>query len=235
MIKIRRNWDKQLNMKTYIKYSVPILFLTGILLARAQTSEPQMNLTWQTRTYAPASYPGKHLPSGNSRVFLALDVVQNGKVADLSGQDIYWYRKDELFASGRGLVRTEFTTPGIALGSLDIRAEVLGLSLIKTISLPMTVPVAVIEAPFPGGQFKEKSITITAQPFFFNVPNMSWLTYEWSVNGKSPDSSEMPQALVINVNPGTADGYKMNISLKIVNPVADLESASQNAALTYRQ
>ncbi len=212
-----------------------LILLGGLSLAEAQTSEPQLNLTWQARTYAPPEYAGKHLPSGYSRVLLALDAIQNGKVLDLSRQTIYWYRNDDLFASGTGLIQAEFTTPNIPLGSLDVRAEVPGLDLLKTIPVRMSVPLAVAEAPFPGGEFREQSLTLSAKPYFFNVSDMGRLAYEWLVNGKAPDSSEQPQKLTINVNPGTSDGYAINVALRIENPGTSLENAGQSTTLTYRQ
>ncbi len=212
-----------------------LILLGGLSLAEAQTSEPQLNLTWQARTYAPPEYAGKHLPSGNSRVLLALDAVQNGKVLDLSRQTIYWYLTNELFASGTGLVRTEFTTPNIPLGSLDVRAEVPALDILKTISIRMSLPVAIIEAPFPGGEFREQSLDLSAKPYFFNVSDMGRLSYAWLVNGKAPDSSEQPQKLTVNINPGTGDGYALNIALQIANPGISLENGSRNTKLIYRQ
>lgn len=214
------------------------IFLFSLNHASAQTaSSPQFLLTWNaTGSYIPSSYQGKALPTYGSKITASLTLVSaGGQILDLSQQTIYWYLDDTLIGGGVGVQKVTFSPVGEAPNSEDLRVTIPsynGNYLVHEIQIPMVLPVAVILAPYPNGQFSQNPVTVSALPYFFNIPSASGLSYSWSVNGQAGTSAENPESAEVTLPAGTQPGTGLAVSLSIENP-SDSTIGTASANLTY--
>ena len=221
---------------------------SGYLLPRvhSQTAVPKLFITWKAATYAPRDFSGKILPAANSQITASVELIDNGKPADLSNpnpklkQTIYWYLNDNFLQGGAGLQRVTFRAPDAAGGTLDLRAEVPNYKRgiipeppLKTITIPIAAPEVVIEAPFPGGLFSSPTAMLAGLPYFFNVKDASQLNFFWTVNGQAPTGAENPQTLTIKVGSGAPAGSTVSVSLTVRSGNNILGAATANTTLTY--
>ena len=201
-------------------------------------STPKILLTWRTDTYVPPGFIGKIMPTANSPIAASAELIDGGKIVDLSKQNVYWYANNNFLAGGIGLQRITFQAPDAAGGVMDLRVEFPNYSKgsqLKTVSMPIVRPEAVIETLFPSGKFSSSPLQLSAQPYFFNATSPTRLNFNWSVNGQTPSGAENPQNLNIKFGPTTAPGSAFSVSLSIQNPDTryQFESASKRVDLTY--
>lgn len=214
------------------------IFFFSSTAAHAQTaSSPQFLLTWSAAgSYIPSSYQGKALPTYGSKVTAEFELISaQGQVLDLSQQTIYWYLDDNLIGGGVGVQKVTFLPVGEAPSGQDLRVTIPdynGNYLVHEVQIPMVTPVAVILAPYPNGQFSENPLTVSAIPYFFNIPTASGLSYTWSVSGQTSSGAENPESAVITLPAGTPSGTSLDLSLSIENSNdSTMGTASKN--LTY--
>jgi hypothetical protein len=222
---------------------IVLVFLPGIFAlskpAFAQTaSSPKFLITWQTTgSYIPSFYVGKALPTYGSKITASLELLSpQGKTINLSGQTIYWYLNDNLIGGGTGTQQVTFSPTGQAPNSLNLRVTLPsynGVYLIHAITIPMVLPEATIDAPYPAGQFSQNPLDLQAIPFFFNIADPSNLSYAWSVNGQSGSNTENPETAQVTLPTGTQSGTAITVSLSIKNP-NDSTIATAGATLTYQ-
>jgi hypothetical protein len=212
-------------------------FTTALLLffgiARVQAAGPQFLITWKTTgSYIPAAYPGKALPTYGSQVRASLMLVSGGKVVNVSGQIIYWYLNGTLLGGGVGAQTISFPPLGNPPNAMTLEADLPnynGSYLIQTINVPMVEPLAVINSPYPQGQFSQNPVTVTALPYFFTSPSPDTLSYSWSVNNQIGSNSENPEQAQITLPPGTAAGTSFGVTVTINNiSPSTQETASTN-------
>ncbi len=228
-------------MKKNILLKLSLAGLSLLLLASApagaQVSGPQIFLTWKTKGYVPENYAGKILPGSTSPVLAALDVVQNGKVADLSNLTIYWYLNDKLLDRGVGLQAVTFRTPkSLGGGAITLRAEIPdfpGTGASKAIDIPLVPPSVVLRSTYPQNKFSSRSAEVSAIPYFFTVPDISFLTFSWAVNGTGVKTTENPQTLQVNINQDATPGSTLNIKVSVSNPAGYFENVSDEKGLTF--
>jgi hypothetical protein len=211
--------------------SLLLLFLK----AGAQQNRPQFLVTWKApQNYAPAEFSGKVLPTAGSRIIVSFDLVDGGKLQNLSKQTIYWYLDDNFLAGGDGMQSTTFTVPETASDFLALRIQLpnYGSSLIfKTIQIPVANPSVVIEAPYPNKTFNDVSVKVRANPYFFNMTSLSKLRLAWSVNGEVAQNAENPFELTVNINSDAPSGSTVNIGAIAQNSRRTYEVASGNVVL----
>jgi len=203
-------------------------------------AEPDILITWKPLVYTPPGFEGRILPVANARIVASVTVVDNGRVADLSGQTIYWYLNDE-FIEGTANKRTvEFRAPAEPNSRMDLRVEIptYGNSggILKTVEIPLLQPVVVIDAPFQKKMVSGESFQVHALPYFFNVSRLSYLKFSWSADGKSATNDD-PTRLVVHIVPGTSSGYQTQLSLSALNPFGQdtFEGADDSTVLTFVQ
>ncbi len=205
--------------------------------AYAQSAGPIFLITWETTgSYIPSFYQGKMLPTYGSKITASLELISpQGKVINLSGQTIYWYVNDILAGGGTGVQQMTFPPIGDAPSITTLRVtmpDYNGAVLAHAVNIPMTLPEAVIYAPYPGGQFSQNPLSIQALPYFFNISDPSKLSYSWSVNGQSGSNTENPETADVTLPQGTPSGTGVDVSLSLTNP-NDSTVATANANLTY--
>ncbi len=202
----------------------------------ASVTGPRILLTWKSNTYVPEGFSGKIMPTSNSPITASVELIDGGKIIDLSRKNIYWYQDNNFLAGGIGMQRVTFRAPDLAGGTMDLRAEVPNYSKgnqLKTVQIPISKPEAVIEAPFPYGNFSSSPIKLVGQPYFFNADSVSQFNFAWSINGQKPSGAENPQTLNIKFSPTMPQGSTLSVSLSIQNTTNQYESGVENINLIY--
>ena len=111
--------------------------------AQAQQARPQFLLTWQTQSYTPAQFQGKALPTANSQITASAELINGGKILDISKNTIYWYLNDNLLSSGAGAQTVVFNAPPTSDSDhLELRVQLPdyeGSTLLKTVNIPLSI------------------------------------------------------------------------------------------------
>lgn len=206
------------------------------LSVSAQTNQPKIFLTWQAQSYAPPYFQGKLLPAAFSPIMVSFEVIDGGKIADLSRETVYWYVNDKFFQGGTGLKRMTLRAPDIAGNPIEVRVELPAYppdGLLKTIDIPTTKPEAVIEAPFPADQFFSSQIRVIGHPYFFNARDAGTLNFSWRVNNEAVETAENPEVLDITLNQDAPTGANLTVTLTIENPASLFEKAVRSLNLVF--
>lgn len=203
--------------------------------ARAQTAGLQFLTTWQAKSYVPPQYHGKTMPTGGSQITVAVELINRGKIVDLSNQTVTWYQNGNILGSGKGMQTLTFLAPsdGSSAVSLTIELPDYGSQLlVAAVNIPIVRPEAVIESPYLNGVFVGNSLQVKGVPYFFNVSSPSALNFAWSVNSETPSSAEDPSNLITSINSDAPPGSTIDISLTISNPGETLAAAQAETTLT---
>ncbi len=199
------------------------LLAIGYTLNPASSSAqqaPELMVTWQSNNYAPPAYQGKILPIDGSRIDMALELIDNGKIANLAAKEIRWLINGDELKSGFGLKNISFVADGFQ-GDQEVEITIVdynGVNLEKLITIPVVRPEVVIT----GGPD-----IFRALPYFFNVRNLSQLQFIWSANGRpatglveNPDSLELDTA-------GISAGQDISINASVTNINKRIETAGK--------
>jgi len=207
----------------------------ALKIAQAQQG-PQFMLTWTAHgSYTPPGYVGKALPNQNSQITASLALISGGQLVNLKNRTIYWYLNDTFIGGGVGAQNISFSPLGEAPTYLSLKAEIPnynGNLVVDEVQIPLVQPKAVIEIQHVNGQFSSNPLALQGTPYYFNTPNPTALSYQWSVNGQSPSSAENPETLLVNLDQGTPSGSNFSVNLRITNPT-DSMNAADSTNLTY--
>ncbi|HVO28522.1 MAG TPA: hypothetical protein VMT81_00880 [Candidatus Paceibacterota bacterium] len=214
-----------------------VVFAAGATV-QAQASQPQFLMTWQAAgSSVPAGYAGKALPNQASQIVASLELISpQGQTINLGGQTIYWYVNDNFIGGGIGAQRITFLPYGTAPNTLALKAELPnypGGLIVHQITIPVAAPEAVVEAPFPGGQFSAGPIVVQALPYFFSATSSAPLSFTWSVNGQTVSNAENPQSLRISLPQSTPAGFAVQVGL-VIRDSDDAMTGTGGANLTYQ-
>lgn len=212
------------------------LVLLSVVQVGAQIAGPQVFITWKAKSYAPADFAGKILPGSTSPILADVEIIDKGKPADLSKMTIYWYLGDQLINRGVGLQSVTFRAPQTSsAGLLSLRVQIPEYpgGVVKSVNIPVVRPSVVLESLYPGDTFNSQSVRVSVLPFFFSVPDVSSLSFNWTVNGAPVQTAENPQDLQININQGAAPGSVLDIKVSVSNPAGYFEGASAEKSLTF--
>src|SRR6266481_1567741 len=210
------------------------LFFVGFGTLAAHGASPLVFISWKAQSYVPANFQGKVLPTASSSFAASVEVIDNGKLADLSKQTIYWYADDEFLGGSAGAQAITFSGPATSPNLLNLRVQVPGYpggTLIKTVEIPIMDPEVVIVSPYPAHVFSSSPATVAVRPYFFHANDLSGLTINWLLNGAPPENPVNPQILTItaDVQPETT----IPVSVSVVNANDFLDSASADTFLIF--
>ncbi|MDO8664672.1 MAG: hypothetical protein Q7K44_03980 [Candidatus Liptonbacteria bacterium] len=228
-------------MKKILYTSLLISLLGFAASSFAQTatpSVPKLFLTWSSNTYVPPGFAGKIMPTANSQITASVELIDGGKIVNLSKQNVYWYGNNNFLSGGLGMQSVTFRAPDAAGGTIDLRVEVPNYSKgnqLKTVAVPIARPEVVIEPNFPSGRFSSSPLQLAGQPYFFNTTGPARLNFSWSVNGQTPSGSENPQSLNIKFGPTMTPGSTLSVSLSVKNTDSKFqyETASKGVDFIY--
>jgi len=180
---------------------------------------PEFMLTWKAANYAPPEYQGRVFPASDTKVDVALELIDNGKLADLSGTEIRWYVNNNSQKSGAGLKNFTFNTDGVR-GDQAVRVVVngyRGLALEKTITIPLASPEVVID----GGPN-----TFRVLSYFFNFGDVRKAEFTWSANGAEvAGDPDKPDVLLLDTR-NLAPGTEISLEASVKNIFRTLEAAN---------
>ena len=216
-------------------FAAGLFLLSTKAVSQAQTGSNAIILpTWRAESYAPQDFFGKILPAKGSRVTMSFDVVENGKVLEISGKTVYWHFNNKLITTGRGIQSVTMRAP---TGNMSIRIEVADISsgsVFSSFVVPVVSPEAVIERRSPYQAFSSRSFEVRALPYFFNVNDSSLLVFDWKINGVAPTSAQNPTSLTVGVGDGEVkQGSSVAVRLIVRNPVDIYESASRTNTFVF--
>jgi hypothetical protein len=203
---------------------------------KIHAATPSLAISWHSNSYVPSDFSGKALPTTGSQMTASVVLINNGKVVDLGSELVYWYLNDTSIEGGFGKTRVSFEVPGVAPSTLELRVKLPNYSggLLKTISIPVVQPEAVIQAPFAGAETGARSFDVIAAPFFFNVLTASDLDMQWTANGMAPEGVDHPETLTINLPPDAPAGALINLSLTVKNPINVGSTARSQTSITVK-
>lgn len=205
-------------------------------------SAPYFLVTWKAQSYVPSGFEGKVLPTAGSPIVVSFDLVQDGVLVNISRETVYWYLGDTLIQSGVGIQSVFLRAPQI-IGQNDISIRIQlpnykggnGSAAIKTLHIPSVLPeIHLIRKDKSASEFFQgNNFTLEAIPYFFNVKNLSELTFAWKANGKSvaDDDSEAPNILSAALST-PAPGTSVAVEVSARNPAREFESAMKSITLT---
>ena len=220
-----------------IKQMAKYFALAGLLVAAvflingnvfAQQSVPQVLITWKADTYVPPGFPGKAMPTTNSLIRASVEILENGRFADLSKQTIRWYLNDKenFFDTGVGKQSVIVGASPFPKDPLVLRVNIPdygGREINKSITIPNVQPEAIIQFPNSSRNFSTSHIQLKAVPYFFHIKNPSDLTFGWKVNNNSKQEiTASPDIFNIDILPGTPNGFGVKIDLNLLNPLAPI-------------
>ena len=213
--------------------------LLATISASAQTTS-QFLVSWQAESYVPSWYQGKVLATKGSAIKVSFELIDSGKIVNLSKKKVRWYINDKLVQNennGLGLKFYSFIAddyPGqdteIRITIVDYKDEVLD----KIIVIPIVSSEAVIDAPYPNREIKSGKNSFFAYPFFFNIKDLNKLSFEWLVDNQAAEAGDNSAILDLNVDSLAPKGFGINVKLTIKNLLDELSFASKNIE-TYVQ
>lgn len=216
-----------------------IAFLFSVSFAllpfNTMAAEPQFLISWQAENYAPSWYSGKILPTKDTSVEISFELIDKGKLANLSKTKVRWYVNDELVKNeknGLGIKSLKIITPNYSGQETEIRISVVdylgGETLDRIIKIPVVGPEVLIDSPYPDKKISAGLSIFQAIPFFFNIKNLNSLSVEWSVNEQKPAGLFFnPWLLNLNIGPETPIGTEIKLSVLVKNILKELEFASK--------
>lgn len=211
---------KILNIKIFETSIVVFVFSFLFFTFSSAQQAPELIVTWKSNNYTPPGYQGRALPIDGSRIDMALELIDQGRVANLSGKEIRWLINDDELKSGVGLKNISFIANGFR-GDQEVEVTIMdysGANLEKLITIPTVRPEIVIT----GGP-----ITFKALPYFFNIQNISQLRFNWSANGiRATGAVDNPSVLQLQT-PGSSGDYEIGLKVTTQNISRPLEIASK--------
>lgn len=217
-----------------------LLFVAASIKGGAQTQSPQVIITWKATSYAPPGYAGKVLPGPGSPMLASVQILDKGKIADLTGKTIRWYLDGSLIRTSTGNPHVTFAAPERAApSSFELSMQIPGYQidatrselLFSTIIVPLAAREVVIEAPYPERRFRGASFAVTGVPYFFNVREPAALNFSWTVNGKAVTSTEDKELLEVRFTKAPAANTSVNVGLIVRDPSEDLNAGLKSITL----
>ncbi len=199
----------------------------------AGQSSIQAFVTWKADSFVPADAAIKAIPTKGSQISAGVEALEAGRPIDLSKTEIRWYVNDRFLKSGIGMATITFPAEQLA-SRYDLRAvlkQVRGADISKTVQIPMTSPIVVIDGPY-AYKIAPAELRLTARPYFFGVKTIDNFLVTWKVNGGTlPVVSDNP--LVANLSlAGVVSNQSVLITAEAVSPADQFQRA--HASLNLR-
>lgn len=189
--------------------------------------------SWQAKTYIPQWYIGKAFPTYQSFITVGFELIENGKIVDLSKTVVRWYVDDVLFKNeDNGLGIKKVTVYNQKYGG-DVSSIKISLPsykggiLEKTIDIPIKNPEVVIDAPFFQKKVSKGASDLFAWPFYFNAASSSMLSLRWSAEGGDAQAGKVGDPFKLTVDRDVEPGTKYTIGATIGNLKKTAEGAAQ--------
>lgn len=237
-IKLRADILKHISPLSLIILIFTFLFFN---FANAQITASQFLVSWQAKTYAPSWYQGKFFPVKDASVGISFELIDNGKIADLSKEKVRWYVNDKLEKNeenGLGIKSINFSTRDYPGQTTEVRIEIFhyknGDVLGKIIEIPSVRPELIVDLPYADNQIGVGQSIFRAFPFFFDINGLDNLSVEWSAMGRQSEGSGNPWQLNLNIDQKAPKGMEVGLSVSVKNLLKELEFASKSMKLVIK-
>ena len=215
--------------------------LLATIPANAQISS-QFLVSWQAESYVPSWYQGKIFPTKGSAIKVDFELIESGKIIDLSQYKVRWYLNDKLRInenSGLGIKSFSFITTNYPNQNAEVRIVIVNYKgqgeLNKIVDIPVVAPEAIINAPYPSKKIDYGSNYFKVYPFFFGNFDYSKFAFEWAVRGQSAkDDGASSDELKLNIDSLAPSGFEINVSAAIKNLLNEMEFAGKNIQLQVK-
>ncbi|MDI6717724.1 MAG: hypothetical protein QMD86_01595 [Patescibacteria group bacterium] len=217
-----------MKLKNFIQVLIIIVFISAFF--KNANAAVEFMTSWSAQSYAPTWFQGKIFPTFGSRVDVSFELVDNGKITDLSKNAVRWYLNDAMMKnenSGLG-IKNIFFIPKYGYDSAEIKISVpdyKGQALTKIFSIPVKSPEVSIEQSFYENPSRGSNI-FTMRPFYFNINNLNNLSFKWLVNGEEANLSNNA-VFNLQISSDTQSGVGINIEARAENPKNTIESANK--------
>lgn len=210
------------------------VFIGKISSARAATD---FMTSWQTKTYVPAWYEGKAFPAYQSFITVGFELIEDGKIVNLSKTPVRWYVDDQLFKNednGLGIKKVTIYNQKYGGDVTSIKISIpnyKGGALEKVIDIPIKNQEVVVDAPFFDKKIPKGEDTIFAWPFFFNTVASNMMALQWNVGGETKQTSNIGEPLTVTVGRDIPTGTQYEIGAAVGNLRKNSESATKSVIL----
>jgi hypothetical protein len=208
--------------------------------AGAQSS-PEFLVSWSVNNYVPEWYSGKILPVAGTSVIVSFELIFGGKPVNLSQNAVRWYVNGNLVRNENdGLGIKSIISPAVSGegGGMTVRAVITDYAegiIQKSVIIPIAVPEAVIDSPYPDNKISVGQSVFRAYPFFFNTDGVDGLSVGWKVNDSASLEDEGdPWILSVNIAGQAVSGSRITINSALKNISNIFETASQNIILSVK-
>lgn len=231
-----------------------ILLAATIGIGQIKAAQNDIILTWSSSSFAPAWYPGKHLPSSGSQITVSASPEILIRGTNLRPQDLTyrWFLDYRLqnAVSGKGQQDFSFTASGSKGAVINVKAEIynptgslLGQKSLKITLAEPTVQIhRLLDNSFRGLAFKNSAdlrpsqkISFIAAPYFFNITDTTQLEFRWRANDEPAlGAAERPDILHLEIGSEIPVGAVYDLIATIQNNLQKNESALGFLKITIR-
>ena len=235
-----------------------LIFLLAVGLIAAQINaqnDADIILTWSSSSFAPAGYPGKHLPSSGSQIIVSASPEILLRGTNLKPQDLTyrWFLDYRLqsAASGQGQQDFSFAASGSKGTTINIKVEIqnpagvlLGQKSLKITLAEPTVQIHhLFENQFIGTAFKNaaemppgQKINFIAIPYFFNIAGAAQIDFSWRANNQPifPDPRKRPDIAHLEIDSEMPPGAIYDLVAAVQNNIRKNETASAFLRINVR-
>lgn len=208
-------------------------FATATLFAHAQ-SAPEFFVTWRAMGYVSPSYQGKILPTAGTPIEIGFELVDGGKIADISKSTVNVILNGKKVSSGLGLKTAVVATkPLIMTGGAEIKIVVdkyKGATAETFFTIPLARPEVVIRSPYPGNVVSPGNSSFDALFYYWNVATPDRLTLAWSVNNEKAGGTGAGSGLTVTL-PAASAGSALQLGVSAKNLDNEFEFADDSANL----
>ncbi len=224
-------------IKSLITVFLSITIFIVFQNARAQ-SLPIFLASWKAYNFIPPGFIGKALPlAEGTPVEVAFEIIQNGKIVDISKNDVKLFANNKKKAEGFGVRRFRFVTDGsrayeIKINVLDSRGDI---QFEHRFVIPAASPEIAVSYSYPRNTIKAGVNVFQIIPYFFNISRINDLRFSWAVNGAAPEATDKnPDQLEIAVPNDYPKNAAITISAAAQNNLRELEVANQTVTMTVK-
>ncbi|MDI6733953.1 MAG: hypothetical protein QMD50_00460 [Patescibacteria group bacterium] len=205
--------------------------LSSSILAQTE-SQGEIIFTWQAKNFYPANFEGKALPTQNSNIDTALELLKDNKLQDLSNAAITWFLDGKIFKKGIGFKEASFIANRPASDSHFIKVTIELQNDFYENSLRLYVfnpKIAILTKPFSRYTIPANAeFSLSAVPFFFNVGSFQDLLFFWQI-GSEKTSGSNALSLIFQKTEKTID-----VSVAIQNQKNILETTKELVYLNIK-
>lgn len=205
----------------------------------AAQSELTFLTSWKAYNFIPPGFNGKAMPlSRGTTIDVAFEVLENGKIVDISRNTVKFFVNGRKRQEGNGLRRFRFITldgksaQEIKIVVLNARGDV---RFENRFTIPTVSPEVAIYPPRTQNIIEKGLNSFQAIPYFFNIARINDLNFIWTVNGVSPsEATAAPDRLELTVPQDYPSGASITLNVVGQNIVNPLETANQKVIFTVK-